>query len=187
MERMGPRRVAQENGDGTTAGRVGAVRAAAATVAVAAVLAGCSVTVQPKNAAASRPLTSSPTPSATSSAAPTTSAPSTSATPTPTPSDVDKTVCTNVRDALKTLQEKLVTHKDSASRTATDYRNAAYDLRQQSYKTKNTDLKQTLATVASDYSTVGSDAANHDSTDADLVKAAEASKPLMTLCGGSTT
>jgi hypothetical protein len=98
---------------------------------------------------------------------------------------VDHTACSNVRDALLTLKQKLPADKDSAHRTATDYRNAAYTLHLQAGKTKNSDLKTTLQTVSSDYYTVGSDAANHDSTDADLAKVADASKPLQTLCGGS--
>lgn len=185
MERMGSRSAAQENGDGTSAERAGGVRAVAVTVAVVAALAGCSVTVNPKNAAASRPLSTSQTPtaSAASSSVPSTSAQSTSATPTPTPSDVDHTACGNVRDALQTLQQKLEADKDSAHRTATDYRNAASSLRLQATKTKSSDLKTTLQAVANDYSTVGTDAANHDSTVADLAKTAEASKPLRTLCG----
>lgn len=191
MERMGPRRAGDENGDGTTAGRTGAVRAAAATVAVVAALAGCSVTVQPKNAAATRPLTSSPTPSASSGTAPSTSAsaasPSSSPSPTPAPSDVDHSACTSVREALSTLRDKLETDKNSASRTAQDYRNAGYSLRTQGTKTKNSELKSTLKTVASDYLTVGSEAANHESTEADLTKVADASKPLSTLCGGGSS
>ena len=192
MERMGSRRAGQENGDGTSAGRAGVGRVTAASVAVtvAAVtaLAGCSVTVQPKNAAASRPLSSSPTPSAaaTSPSAPSPSASSSSAAPTPTPSDVDHAACGNVRDALETLSQKLQTDKDSASRSAQDYRNAGYALRTQGNKTKNSDLKAALKTIAADYLTVGYDAANHDSTDADLGKVAEASKPLGTLCGGGS-
>jgi hypothetical protein len=192
MERMGSRRAGQENGDGTTAGRAGAVRVratatVAVTVAAVAALAGCSVTVQPKNAAASRPLSSSPTPSGVSSSAPSTSAASSSATPTPTPTDVDHAACTNVRDALETLNKKLVTDKDSASRSAQDFRNAGYALRTQGNKTKNSDLKSALKTVSSDYLTVGSDAANHESTTTDLGKASEDSKPLSTLCGGGSS
>lgn len=193
MERMGSLCAGDENGDGTIAARtggvrIGAVRAAAVTAVAAAALAGCSVTVQPKNAAAARPLSSSastPAPSAASSAAPSTTA-SSSPSPTPAPSDVDHAVCTNVRDALATLKDKLETDKESASRTAQDYRNAGYSLRAQSTKTKNSDLKSTLKTIASDYLTVGYDAANHDSTEADLGKTLEASKPLATLCGGGS-
>jgi hypothetical protein len=155
---------------------------------VVAALAGCSVTVQPKNAAAARPLTSStPTLSAASSTAPSTAASSSSPSPTPAPSDVDHTACTNVRETLATLKDKLETDKESASRTAQDYRNAGYALRSQSTKTKNSDLKSALKTIASDYLTVGYDAANHDSTEADLGKTLEASKPLGTLCGGGGT
>ncbi|MEY9926381.1 hypothetical protein ABH926_001003 [Catenulispora sp. GP43] len=187
MERMGPRRAAQENGDGTTAGRVGVVRATAVTVAVVAALAGCSVTVKPKNAAASSPLSSTPTPSAVSSSTTlSTAAPSsTSAAPsTPAPSDVDHTVCGNVRDVLATLKDKLATDKDSTSRSSLDYRNAGTALRTQDAKTDNADLKATLKTVGTDYQTVGHDIANHESSDADLGKALDASKPLATLCGG---
>jgi hypothetical protein len=189
MERMGPRRAGDENGDGTTAGRAGAVRAAAVTVAVVAALAGCSVTVKPKNAAASRPLTSSsPTPSAVaSSTAPSTSAaPSSSASPTPTPSDIDHTVCTNVRDVLATLKSKLTTDKDSDSRSAQDYRTAGTALRVQDTKTDNSDLKATLKAVGTAYQTVGHDVANQVSAVDDLAKAAEASKPLSTMCGGGS-
>ncbi|WP_194915979.1 hypothetical protein [Catenulispora rubra] len=196
MERMAPRRGGDENGDATTAGRAGAVRAAAATVAVVAALAGCSVTVQPKNAAATRPLTSSsPTPSATatasgtsSTAAPSTSAPSTSAatSPTATPSDVDHTVCSNVRDVLATLKSKLATDKDSDSRTGQDYRTAGTALRVQDTKTDNPDLRATLKAVGTDYQNVGRDVTNHASADDDLAKAADASKPLATLCGGGS-
>lgn len=185
MERIGPRRAGDENGDGTTSGRTGAVRAAAVTVAVVAALAGCSVTVQPKNAAATSPLTSSPTSSAASSAAASTSAPSSSPSPTPAPSDVDHTVCVNVRAALATLKSKLATDKGSASRSAVDYHNAGTALRTQDSKTDNAQLKSTLRTVGTDYQTVGHDVANHESTDADLGKVAEASKPLSTLCGVS--
>ncbi|MEY9858003.1 ribosomal protein L12E/L44/L45/RPP1/RPP2 [Catenulispora sp. GAS73] len=189
MERMGPRRAGDENGVGTTAGRAGVVRATAVTAAVVAALAGCSVTVQPKNAAATRPLTSSsPTPSATaSSAAPSTSAASTSAaSPTPTPSDVDHTVCSNVRDVLATLKSKLATDKDSHSRSAQDYRTAGNALHVQDTKTDNSDLRATLKTVGTDYQNVGHDVANYESADADLAKAVEASKPLATLCGGGS-
>ena len=193
MERMGPRRAGDENGVGTTAGRAGVVRATAVTAAVVAALAGCSVTVQPKNAAATRPLTSStPTPSATASsttsAAPSTSTLSTSAaSPTATPSDVDHTVCSNVRDVLATLKSKLVTDKDSDSRMGQDYRTAGTALRVQDTKTDNTDLKSTLKTVGTDYQNVGRDFTNHASSDDDLAKAAEASKPLSTLCGGGSS
>jgi hypothetical protein len=187
MERMGPRRAGERNGDGTTAGRTGAARVAAATAAVvaAAALTGCSVTVQPKNAAASRPLSSSPTPSAVSTSVPSTSAASSSsASPTPTPSDVDHTVCTNVHQVLATLKSKLATDKDSVSRTSLDYRNAGTALRTQDAKTDNADLKATLKTVGTDYQNVGRDVTNHESTDSDLSKVADASKPLSTLCGG---
>lgn len=197
MERMGPRCAGDENGDGATAGRttgavrigavrIGAVRATAVTAAVVAALAGCSVTVQPKNAAAARPLTSStPTPSAASSAPSTTA--SSSQSPTPAPSDVDHTACTNVREALATLRDKLESDKESASRTAQDYRTAGYSLRSQSTKTKNSDLKSALRTIASDYLTVGYDAANRYSTEADLGKTLDASKSLATLCGGGSS
>jgi len=175
----------------TSAGRTGAVRVAAATVAVvvAAALAGCSVTVQPKNAAASRPLSSSPTPSSVSSSAPSTSAASSSTSPSPTvtPSDVDHTVCTNVREALATLKSKLETDKGSVSKTSQDYRTAGTALRTQDLKTDNSDLKATLKTVGTDYQNVGHDIANHESADSDLGKVADASKPLSTLCGGGSS
>lgn len=192
MERMGSRRAGEQDGDGAICGRTGAVRIAAATAGViaAAALTGCSVTVQPKNAAASRPLSSSSASSAASSSAPSSSAAassassSASASPTVTPSDVDHTVCTNVREVLATLKSKLETDKGSVSRTALDYRNAGTALRTQDAKTDNADLKATLKTVGTDYQNVGRDVTNHDSTDADLGKAADASKPLSTLCGG---
>ena len=195
MERMGPRRAGEQNGDGTIdAGRTRTVaaRAAAVTVAViaAAALAGCSVTVQPKNAAASRPLSSSPSPTAVSHSAPSTSADATSSSsssPSPTPSrgsDVDHTVCTNVRELLATLRSNLESDKDSVSRTAQDYRTAGSALRIQDSKTDDSDLKATLKAIGIDYQTVGRDLANHDSADADLAKASDASKPLNTLCGG---
>ena len=192
MERMGPRRAGDENGDGATAGRAGAVRAAAVGVAVAAALAGCSVTVQPKNAASSRPLTSSsPTPSvAASSTAPSAGAgsasSSASASPTTVSTDVDHSTCANVREVLATLKSKLDTDKDSISRTAQDYRTAGSALRTQDSLTDNSELKATLKTIGIDYQTVGHDIANHESADADLGKAAEASKPLATLCGGGS-
>lgn len=188
MERMGSRRAAQENGDGTSAERTGGARAVAVTVAVVAALAGCSVTVNPKNAASSRPLSTSQTPtaSAASSSVPSTSAPSTSASPTPTPSDVDHTVCGTVRDTLATLKQKLETDKGSASRTAQDYRTAGSNLHLAGTKTKNSDLKAALKTIGTDYQTVGYDAANHDSTEGDLAKTADASKSLNTLCGGGS-
>jgi hypothetical protein len=187
MERMGPRGAAQENGDGTTAGRAGAVRVTAVAVAMAAALAGCSVTVQPKNAAASSPLSSTPTPSAVSSsstAASTTASSSAPAPSTPAPSDVDHTVCTNVRQVLATLKDKLATDKNSTSRTALDYRTAGAALHTQDTKTDNADLKATLKTVGTDYQTVGHEIANRESPDSDLSKAMDASKPLATLCGG---
>ena len=194
MERMGPRRAGDENGDGTTAGRAGAVRTAAVTAAVVAALAGCSVTVQPKNAAATRPLTSSsPTPSATASSTSSTAAPSTSgastsaASPTATPSDVDHTVCSNVRDVLATLKSKLVTDKNSHSRTGQDYRTAGTALHVQDTKTDNSDLRATLKAAGTAYQNVGRDVTNYESSDADLAKAVEASKPLSTLCGGGSS
>lgn len=195
MERMGPRRAGEENGDGAIAGRTGAARVTAATtlaLVAAAALTGCSVTVQPKNAAASRPLSSTPTPSAptpssASSSAPSTRAASSSApSPTSTPSDVDHAVCTNVREALATLKSKLETDKESVSRTAQDYRNAGTTLRTEDSKTDNADLRATLKTVGTDYQSVGHDIAYHESPDSDLGKAADASKPLSTLCGGGS-
>jgi hypothetical protein len=192
MERMGSRRAGVQGGDGTIAGRSGAVRVAAATAAVvaAAALTGCSVTVQPKNAAASRPLSSKPAPSSVSSSVLSTSAAtssSASASPTITPSDVDHTVCTNVREVLATLKSKLEADKGSVSRTSADYRNAGTALRTQDAKTDNADLKATLKTVGTDYQNVGRDVSNRDSPDTDLGKAADASKPLSTLCGAGSS
>jgi hypothetical protein len=154
---------------------------------MAAALAGCSVTVQPKNAAATHPLSTAPSASAVS----TPSTAESSATPAPATSssvgkDVDHTTCTTVREDLLNTQQKVLDDKNSPRHMAQDYRNAAYDLRQQSYKTKNSDLKDTLVAVASAYTTLGSDVANHDSTDNDLKKVAEASQPLATLCGAKS-
>jgi hypothetical protein len=104
-----------------------------------------------------------------------------------TPSDVDHTVCTNVREALATLKSKLETDKNSVSKTALDYKNAGTALRTQDLKTDNADLKATLKTVGTDYQNVGHDLANHESSDADLGKAVDASKPLGTLCGGGSS
>lgn len=193
MERMGPRRAGEQSGDGTIAGRSGAVRVVAATVAVvaSAALVGCSVTVQPKNAASSRPLSSSstPTPSAASTSAPSKSAAPTSSSstsPTAKPTDVDHTVCGDVRDVLATLRSKLATDKSSTSRTAQDYKTAGGELRNQDAQTDNADLKATLKAVGIDYQHVGHDVATLESADTDLGKAAEDSKPLGTLCGAES-
>jgi hypothetical protein len=171
-----------------TAGRaVAAVRATAVTVVVAAVLAGCSVTVQPKNAAASHPLSSTPSPSAAST--PSTDVSSPSATPSTSASvgkDVDHTVCTTVREDLLNTQQKVLDDKNSPRHMSQDYKNAAYNLRTQATKTKNSDLKDTLQQVASAYTTLATDVANHDSIDSDLKKVAEVSQPLGTLCGAKS-
>lgn len=189
MERMGSRRTGHESGNGNTVGgRVGALRAAAVTVAVAAALAGCSVTVQPKKAAASQPL--SPTPSATSAATPSADASSSaSATPSTSPSagkDVDHAACTAVREDLLNTQQKVQADKNSPKRMGQDYKNAAYNLRTQAGKTKSTELKTTLDAVAAAYVTLGTDVTNHDPTDADLKKVEEVSQPLATLCGAKS-
>lgn len=190
MERMGPGRAKFDDGGGNTAGKaVPAARIAAAT-AVAALLAGCSVTVQPKNAAATHPLGAT-TPSA-SSAAPST--PSPSPTPTPdkpasTPSvgkDVDHTACTAVREALLTAEQKVQADKDSPRRMGQDYKNAAAALRTQATKTKNSELKSTLQALGNAYSNLGADTTAHASTESDQQKVADASKPLDTLCGAKS-
>jgi len=166
------------------AARVTAVALVAAVAAVA--LAGCSVTVQPKNAAAAQSLTGgTPSPSATNSA------PSSAAGTTPDQSassssegkDVDHTACTNVREALQTLQQKVEADKSSPRRTGQDYKTAATALRTQATKTDNSELKSALRTLANDYSVLGTDTTNHNSTTADLKKVEDASTPLDTLCG----
>src|ERR1051326_7211763 len=130
--------------------RNSAARLAAVATFTAAFLTACSVTVQPKNAAAVRPLTAS-TPSA--SAAPSTPTPTpTPDKPTSTPSvgkDVDHTVCTAVRTALLSAQQKVAADKESPRRMGVDYKNAASALRTQATKTKNSELKTTLETLAS--------------------------------------
>jgi hypothetical protein len=156
-------------------------------VAVATALAGCSVTVQPKKAAASHPLSSTPSASAVST--PSADASSASATPSTSASvgkDVDHAACTAVREDLLSTEQKVQADKSSPRHMATDYRNAAYNLRTQANKTKNTDLKDTLEQVASAYTTLGNDVANHDSTDTDMQKVADVSKPLATLCGAKS-
>ncbi|MFD0632684.1 hypothetical protein ACFQ9X_14875 [Catenulispora yoronensis] len=167
-----------------------AAKAVAAAVATTALLAGCSVTVQPKNAASTHALTTS-TPSASTAPATT---PSPQPTPTPdkpssTPSvgkDVDHTACTAVRQALLTAQQKVESDKDSPKHMGADYKTAATALRTQATKTKNTELKTTLQALANAYSGLGSDTTAHASTEADQKKVAEAAKPLDTLCGAKS-
>ncbi|NUR62724.1 MAG: hypothetical protein HOV87_29325 [Catenulispora sp.] len=192
MERIGAGRTKHDDGDVRTTGRtVGPAKAAAVTAAAAAVvlaLGACSVTVKPKNAAAARPLTPT-TPAATSAASPTPTPKPTPDKPTSTPSvgkDVDHTVCTAVRQALVTAQQKVETDKDSPHRMGQDYRTAASTLRSQAVKTKNTELKTVLETLGNAYSNLGADTAAHDSTDNDKKKVADAAKPLDTLCGAKS-
>lgn len=158
--------------------------AAVATVTVtAALLTACSVTVQPKNVAATRPLSSGT--SSTSAASPTPTP--TPDKPTSTPSvgkDVDRSACTAVREALLTAQQKVAADKESPRRMGTDYRTAASALRSQALKTKNSELKTTLESLASAYTGLGNDTTAHASTENDQKKVMEASKPLDTLCGG---
>lgn len=194
MERNGPgHKVLDETGsdiadisaDDSAGKTLSTARLAAVATVTAALLAACSVTVQPKNAAATRPL-SSGTPSA--------SAASSTPTPTPTPDkptstpsvgkDVDHTACTAVRTALLTAQQKVETDKESPRRMGLDYKNAATALRTQATKTKNHELKSALDTLASAYSGLGADTAARASTEADQKKVTEAAKPLDTLCGG---
>lgn len=192
MERMGPGRGQLDDGSGDTAGRtvaaVRAVAAAAATVALVTGLAACSVTVNPKNAAASHPLTPG-TPAASSAATPTPDPTPTPDKPASTPSvgkDVDHPVCVAVRQALLTAQQKVETDKESPKRMGQDYKTAATALRTQATKTKNTELKTTLETLGNAYSNLGADTTAHDSTDGDKKKVAEAAKPLDTLCGAKS-
>ncbi|GAA1978827.1 hypothetical protein [Catenulispora subtropica] len=191
MERMGPGNARHDDEGRNPAGRtVAAARAAAVTAAAAVLLAGCSVTVQPKNAAAARTLA----PSTPSASAATPATPSADPTPTPdkpasTPSvgkDVDHTACTAVRQALLTAQQKVETDKDSPRRMGQDYKTAATALRTQATKTKNSELKSTLETLGTAYSALGTDTTAHASTEADQKKVAEASKPLDTLCGAKS-
>jgi len=165
------------------------------TVAVVATatLAGCSVTVQPKNAAATRPLDSATaTPSASApatapsgdagSASPDQSASSSSS----EGADVDHAACTAVRQALLTVQQKVEADKNSRSRMADDYKAAATTLRTQATKTKDSDLKTALQALANGYQALGADTSKHNSTTADLKKVTEDAKPLDTLCGAKS-
>jgi hypothetical protein len=191
MERMGPGHAGHDDEGGKTAGRtVAAARAVAVTAAAAVLLAGCSVTVQPKNAAATRPLSSS-TPSATVStpAPPSQDPTSTPAKPTSTPSvgkDVDHTACTAVRQALLTAQQKLQTDKESPHKMGQDYKAAATAVRTQAAKTKNSELKSALETLGNAYAALGTDTTAHAATETDQRKVTEAAKPLDTLCGAKS-
>ncbi|MBW8807208.1 MAG: hypothetical protein JF587_25660 [Catenulisporales bacterium] len=167
--------------------RNSAARLAAVATVTAAFLTACSVTVQPKNAAAVHPLSSGTSSSSAASSTPTPTP--TPDKPTSTPSvgkDVDHTVCTAVREALLTAQQKVAADKESPRHMGTDYRTAAGALRTQAAKTKNSELKTTLEALASAYQGLGNDTIAHASTENDQKKVTEASKPLDTLCGAKS-
>jgi hypothetical protein len=166
MERLGP---------GVEAGAGMRARTALIGACTALLLAGCSVTVQPKH----------PLAAATSTAptAPTTSAPVTPTTPKPEPKDVDHTACLAVRSAMLTAQQKVSgADKTSKRRMGTDYKEVGTALRTQAGKTKNSDLKTTLTQFASDYEALGSDVAAGRNTDADLKKITDLGPHLDELC-----
>ena len=166
MERLGP---------GVEAGTGMRARTALIGVCTALLLAGCSVTVQPKHPVAVG-TTAAPT-------TPSTSAPVTHTTPKPEPKDVDHTVCLAVRSALLTAQQKVSgADKNSKRRMGADYKDVGTALRTQAGKTKDSDLKSTLNQFASDYEALGSDVAAGRNTDADLKKITDLGPHLDELC-----
>src|SRR5258708_1544164 len=131
-------------------------------------LAGCSVTVQPKHPVAAA-TSSKPTGTATTPSAPASSTPSKAA-----PKDVDHTVCQAVRADLSTGQQKVGgTDKASPRKMGADFKAAGDSLRSESQKTKDTELKATLTQLATDYDSLGANVAAKRPTDADLKKIAE--------------
>src|SRR5690348_12129720 len=122
MERLGPGVIAGAGFRATVT--------AAAGVCVAVLLAGCSVTVQPKHPVAAA------TPSQ-----PASSTPSSTASPTPTPvkttaaKDVDHTVCAAVRADLLSAQQKVGgADKNDARKMGADFKAAGTALKSQSQK-----------------------------------------------------
>ena len=173
MERLGP---------GVSAGS--GIRAATVTavgVCAAVLLAGCSVTVQPKHPVAVATTVPHPT---TTSAAPTTTPPP--STPKPAPKDVDHTACTAVRAGLLLAEQKVGgADKSSPRRMGADFKAAGVAIRAESLRTKNSDLKATLTQLATDYETLGSDVSAgkpKETTDADLKKITDMGPKLDELC-----
>ncbi len=167
-------------GPGVSAGT--GYRAAVAVLAAAlaaTLLAGCSVTVQPKNVAA----VGTPSEPPTSTASPTPGKPTPTTTPKPAAKDVDHPVCVAVRTAMLTAQQKVGgTDKADPRKMGNDFKAAGIALRGQALKTKNTDLRATLEQVGTDYENLGANVAAKRPTDTDLKKIAEIGPHLDQLC-----